>query len=572
MQSGCKPTLEIVLRRSHPPAVPSPIKAVLFPALWFWLGAYAGLGASELPVLILANRDDPESLTLARFYAEKRGLPQEDIVALPMPLTEEITWEQFVVTVWNPLLKLGIERGWFFAARKGTQDAVGRDRIVSSGHRLRALAICRGVPLRIAHDPARYDPKTNPLTTNPSMQTTEAAVDSELALIACEDAPIAAFVPNPLFGLDAPLALQLEQILPVGRLDGPTLADAKGLVEQALVAERDGLAGRAYVDIGGPHRQGDAWLEACVPELQGLGFEVEVDRAPATLAEGVRFDAPALYFGWYAGSLNGPFADPDFRFPPGAVALHIFSFSASTLRSPNQGWCGPFIAKGVAATFGNVGEPYLEFTHQPPLLLRALARGEPLGRAALYSINALSWKGVVLGDPLYRPFAVSAEAQWARRKSLPAETELYARLRRMRQLSAAGRNDEALALGTAGLAQNPGLPLALSLAALRRTAGDTTGARSALQPFTHLKRVRRADRPLVLEAARGLHAAGDARGAVECLRRLLDDTTLPRELRLSSLVAGVEFARAAREMELAGRWSLEHATLTAPPPAPATKP
>jgi len=549
-----------------------PFFAVLLYAILLVSGAGARLGASELPVVILANRDDPESLTLARFYAEKRGIPETDIVALPLPLTEEITWDQFVVTLWNPFLEVAIKRGWVFATFKGTRDAVGRDRIVSSGHRLRALVICRGVPLRIAHDPARYDPKTNPLTANPSMQTTEAAVDSELALIACEDAPIAAFVPNPLFSQDAPLALQLEQILPVGRLDGPTLGDAKGLVEHALVAERDGLAGRAYVDIGGPHPQGDTWLEACVPELQGLGFETDIDRAPATLADGVRFDAPVLYFGWYAGNLNGPFADPDFRFPPGAVALHIFSFSASTLRSATQGWCGPFIAKGVTATVGNVGEPYLEFTHQPPLLLRALARGEPLGRAALYSINALSWKGVVLGDPLYRPFAVSADAQWARRKSLPAETELYARLRRLRQLTTAGRPDEALALGAAGLAQNPGLPLVLSLAALRRTAGDAAGARSALQPFTKLQRVRRADRPLVLAAARELQAAGDARGAVECLRRLLEDATLPRELRLSSLVAGADFARAAHEMGLAGRWSQEHATLTAPPPTPPVKP
>ena len=531
-------------------------------------GAGGRLAAAELPVVILANRDDPDSLALARHYAEKRGLPESDIVALPLPLTEQITWDEFVVTLWNPLQRLSIERGWIFASRPGARDAVGRDRIITSGHRLRALVVCRGVPLRVAHDPARYDPKTNTLTANPSLRTTEAAVDSELALLACDDAPIAAFVPNPLFRQDTPSSLLLEQILPVGRLDGPTLADAKALVDRALVAERDGLAGRAYVDIGGPHRQGDVWLEDCVPELQRLGFETDVDRAPPTLADGVRFDAPALYFGWYTGSLNGPFSDPDFTFPPGAVALHIHSFSAATLRSPTQGWCGPLVAKGVTATFGNVGEPYLEFTHQPQLLLRALARGEPLGRAALYAINSLSWKGVVLGDPLYRPFVVAADDQWSRRKQLPPATELYARLRRMRQFAAAGRSDEALALGSAGLAQNPGLPLVLTIASLRRASGDEAGARLALQPFVALKRIRRADRPLVLVAARELHATGDARGAVDCLRRLLDDSTLPRELRLAGLVAGAEAARAARDMTLASRWATEHAALTAPPPAP----
>ena len=545
-----------------------PLLAAVFCVLVLGLGAGGRLAAAELPVVILANQDDPDSLALARHYAEKRGLPETAIVALRLPLTEQITWDEFVVTLWNPLLRLAIERGWIFASRPGARDAVGRDRIISSGHRLRALVVCRGVPLRIAHDLARYDPKTNPLTANPSLRTTESAVDSELALLACDDPPVAAFVPNPLFRQDDPSALLREQILPVGRLDGPSLAEAKGLVDRALVAERDGLAGRAYVDIGGPHRQGDLWLEECLPELRTLGFETDVDRAPGTLADGVRFDAPALYFGWYTGSLNGPFADPDFRFPPGAVALHIHSFSAATLRSPAQGWCGPLVAKGVTATFGNVGEPYLEFTHQPQLLLRALARGEPLGQAALYAINSLSWKGIVIGDPLYRPFAVSADEQWRRRKTLPPETELYARLRRMQGLATAGQAEEALAVGAAGLVQNPGLPLSLALGSLRRADGDASGARLALQPFVAIKRIRRADRPLVLVAARGLHAAGASRDAVDCLRRLLEDTTLPRQLRLDALLAGAEAARAAREMNLASRWATEHAALTAPPPAP----
>ena len=183
------------------------------------------------------------------------------------------------------------------------------------------------------------------------------------------------------------------------------------LVDHALVAERTGLAGRAYVDIGGIHPDGDRWLESTAKQLAELGFDLDVDRDPTTLPVTARFDAPALYFGWYANDLNGPFALPSFQFPPGAIALHIHSYSARTVRSATEAWCGPLVARGVTATVGNVFEPYLQLTHDPSLLLRALARGMTFGEAATYAIPALSWQGVAIGDPLYRPFAVPLATQ-----------------------------------------------------------------------------------------------------------------------------------------------------------------
>lgn len=516
---------------------------------------------------ILANRDDSESMELARHYAERRGLPDTAIIALSMPLGEQITWPEFVARIWNPFVHEAVDRGWLLASFTRATDPVGRLRIISAGHRLDALVICRGVPLRIAHDPALYDPASNPLTQNAALQTNEASVDSELALFAADNPPIAALVPNPLFNLDRPSSFALEQIVPVGRLDGPSLSDAKGLVDRALEAEGFGLAGRAYLDAGGPHRRGDEWLEACIPDLASLGFETDVDRDRASIAPHARFDAPALYFGWYEGNLNGPFTAPGFRFPAGAIALHIHSFSATTLRSPTRGWTGPLVARGVTATVGNVAEPYLEFTHQPHLLLRALARGEPLGRAALYSINALSWKGIVVGDPLYRPFLVSAEEQWRAREALPPATETYARIRRMRLLAAAGRGEETLALGTAGMRQNPSLPLALSLAGLQLSAGDPPGARRSLAVFGALPSWRPVDHPLVLAAARSFQAAGDAASGVKLVERLLAEASLSPAFRIEILRQGMPIALAALDFGRAGRWEAELARLTAPPPA-----
>ncbi len=540
---------------------------VLFGPLCPRLAAASAQAAPR--VAILANRDDPDSVSLAHYYARRRGLPETSILALPMPLTEQITWEQFVTAIWNPLLREALKREWLLASPTGALDPIGRTHILSSGHRLDALVICRGVPLRIAHDSARYDPKTNPLTANTSLQTNEASVDSELAVLPAEGPPVAALLPNPLFNQDKPMSFDLEKIIPVGRLDGPTLDDAKGLVDHALIAERDGLAGRAYLDLGGPHAQGNEWIEACLPQLKALGFETDVDRVAGTPSDSgtfrasARFDAPVLYFGWYAAAMNGPFAEPGFRFPAGAIAVHIHSFSAKTLRSPTEGWTGPLVAKGVTATVGNVGEPYLQFTHQPHLLLRALARGETLGRAALYSLNALSWKGILVGDPLYRPFAVSSEDQWARRAELPPATENYARLRRMHLLDAAGKREEAIALGVAGLAQHPSLALALTLAGLQKDAGDQAAARRSLGVFSVLRKIPPSDRPLALAAIRAFQAAGDSTAGFKLAKRLLDDAALPRDFRLAALLAGAELARAAGETSQASAWAAEHALLTA---------
>src|SRR5690606_10217310 len=104
------------------------------------------------------------------------------------------------------------------------------------------------------------------------------------------------------------------------------------------------------------------------------------------------------------GSMNGPFRRKDFKFPPGAVALHIHSFSATTLQSDKKAWVGPLVSRGVTATVGNVYEPYLQFTHNPILFFRGLASGLTLAEAAYISLPAVSWQTITVGDPLYRPF------------------------------------------------------------------------------------------------------------------------------------------------------------------------
>ncbi len=377
-------------------------------AAWLLLGLASLAVAVSDPaahLVILANSREPESVALAHFYAQQRGVPVENILALPLPEEETITWRQFIDEVYQPVQDELYRHGWLEGTASTLLDRFGRKRYAFTGHRLSYLVTCRGVPLRLTNDPALLTEAKHLI--EPYVKN-ESAVDAEFSLLALGNYDPTGPLPNPLFNLHGPESLDAMQVVKVSRLDGPTWESARHLVISALAAERTGLVGRYYVDIGGPHAEGDLWLRQTLGQLRGLGMDGDVESTPATFSADARFDSPVLYFGWYAGDLNGPFAVPGFVFPAGAIAEHIHSYSAQTLHSDTQGWCGPLVARGVTATVGNVFEPDLKFVHRPNLLLEALVRGDNFGDAAYYALPALSWQEVAIGDPLYRPFAKNA--------------------------------------------------------------------------------------------------------------------------------------------------------------------
>jgi uncharacterized protein (TIGR03790 family) len=442
-------------------------------------------------------------------------------------------------------------------------DPVGRRKFAPLGHKIFALVVCRGVPLRIAHDPA-LAADALPFTRRGEFRTNQGGVDSELSLIAAGTPAINAFIPNPLFQNAAPNDHELSQIVRVSRLDAPSFEAANALVDLAVRAEQSGLLGRAYVDIGGAHPVGDSWLETVAGQLDKLGFDLTVDREPTTFSSTARMDAPVLYFGWYAGNLNGPFTPTAFCFPPGALAFHIHSYSALTLRSINQGWVGPLLARGATATVGNVYEPYLELSHHPQLFLRALARGATLVEAAYFALPAVSWQPVLIGDPLYRPFAVSLETQLENPAALPPRLAGYAALRRMRQLEAAGRTADALAYGSTAQRQSPNLALGLGLAQRYLSAGDDLAATQALGFAPLLRSFQPDEWGLAAAAAELLAATRRPVPAVEIYATILASRDLPPETRLAWLPRALAVARIANNDARVVEWTKALATLASP--------
>jgi len=529
------------------------------------LMARAAAADADLParVVILANARQPESIALAGYYAEHRGIPRANIIALPLPEEETVSRAQFTAEVWQPLQDELYRRGWIEGTSSSLLDRFGRKRYAFTGHRISYLVVCRGVPLRIDNDPVLL---ATPAKFTRQFNKNEAAVDSELSLLALGDYDLTGLLNNPLYAQDGPLTLDAAQVVKVSRLDGPTWENARHLVDAALAGERLGLIGRYYVDLKGPHSDGDVWLQAAQGQLDALGFDGDVEATPATFESGARADAAVFYFGWYAGQLDGPFAAAGFAFPAGAIAVHIHSYSAHTLRSATAGWCGPLVARGVAATVGNVFEPYLQLTHRPDLLLRALVSGRNFGDAAYYALPVLSWQAVTIGDPLYRPFRVTLAEQLARLDQLPPGLAPYVLIRQAGLRVRQGDRAAALAALQEAQRQKPDLAVGLALARLLTAEHEHKGSVEALAFARRAAQFTPAEWPLARAAAGLLSAEGEAAGAAAIYATLSRVPAPTMEAQGAMLAEGQAAAEAAGNDSLAAEFGRQRAELAAPPP------
>ena len=251
-----------------------------------------------------------------------------------------------------------------------------------------------------------------------------ASLDSELSLVYWPDGyELLRWQPNYLRGsYDNSQLRKAFPTLMVARLDGPDLKTAKRLIDDAIAVEKaGGLTGKAYIDARGlttlegpPLEPGsypdyDRALLVTAKGLEGLKDESDEPRFEVTLNDQAELFAPgqcpdaALYCGWYS---LAKYVDA-FDWKQGAVAYHLASAEAVTLKeTDSQAWCKKLLQDGVAATIGPVGEPYLVAFPRPNEFFALLVQGElPLVEVYYRTQPFNSWMMVLIGDPLYRPYA-----------------------------------------------------------------------------------------------------------------------------------------------------------------------
>ena len=352
---------------------------------------------------VLVNSDRPDGLAIAQVFMARRGIPATNLISLPLGPAETLGWADYSTKLLGPLRAQLLAKGLLAGQPEAATDARGRAGFVPTAEaRLRWLVLIHGVPLRIAPSGLK------PLNAANPVKGDHASVDSELATIALPNLDPEGARPNPWFGhADA----AGDGYIRTARLDGPTANATLEALRGAWAAEDQGLRGRAYVDVGGPYQEGDDWFRACIPLLTALGWAPDVEPTREQFSPQARGDAPAWYLGWYSQQPTGKFGRPTTRLAPGAIALHLHSFSATTLRDPAAGWTPWLVQQGAGLTFGNVYEPYLSLTVRPERLIEALRDGMSAGEAAWFATPAVSWQGIILGDPFYQPFARPLEDQ-----------------------------------------------------------------------------------------------------------------------------------------------------------------
>jgi len=357
-------------------------------------------------VVVLYNSAVPESVALAKSYQQARSIPTVNLIGLEMPDREEITRQEYDDLIRKPLRDEFEKRVWWrLAPAEGNVE-------VAVENRMQVMVCMRGVPLKIARvvaaEAAEKKPAAageKPQVEQPLAVANEASVDSELSILSWSGHPLNGPLKNAFFESKQGIEdVSLPYLMLVGRVDGPNYAICERMIRDAVATEKHGLWGRAYIDLAQFHPEGEAWLRACAFQSADAGIPVIMHPWKEVFSKNYPMAEASTYFGWYEWNACGPFAQGNFRMRPGAVAVHLHSFSAATVRSETSNWCGPLLARGAAVTLGNVYEPYLGMTHRLDLLQDRLLQGFSWIEAAYASIPVVSWQGVVLGDPLYRPY------------------------------------------------------------------------------------------------------------------------------------------------------------------------
>ncbi len=405
-------------------------------------------------IFLLVNKNLPASKEVAEHYCKQRRVPTENVIVLDVPITEDISRKDYNTKIVGPirealkekkeqarvllsihgmplrvggsepnqeereqLKKLDAQIKDKQAANKALQDATTALEKTREGvNALEIRAFLRAQKDLVARQQAELT-GLNRRRGHLAHAESQACVDSELMLLWWDNYELRRWVVNPLYWQVPKEAREKAQrVVLTCRLDGPTPAIAKRLVDDAIATEKKGLEGKVYVDARGirydPKSDPGFGYGGYDESMREMAMLLEKEaKLPVVLDDKNELFKPnacgecALYCGWYS---HANFIDCC-RFVPGAVAWHLASSEAVSLRRPDvKYWCKNLLEKGACATLGPVAEPYTIGFPKPAEFFGTLATGkytlvESYGR----TVMLISWMGCLVGDPLYNPFGKS---------------------------------------------------------------------------------------------------------------------------------------------------------------------
>jgi uncharacterized protein (TIGR03790 family) len=423
-------------------------------------------------VYIVVNKNVPDSQVIADHYCAKRRVPADHVLALDLPKGEDISRTDFDAQLAAPLREwLGERRDqakvlltvYGVPLRVGGQlptlaESAEIEKIrqeiapiqreqkqldqkikglepkaknAPQSEAARELALARRQKQEVDNQLRSREERRKRM----SYEESHAAVDSELSLLWHEKHELRRFMVNPLnFQITPEERESQPPMLMTCRLDGPNVELVKRLIDQAVETEAKGLDGKVYVDARGlkytpPDGYAYGGYDESMREMAALleqegKLTVTLNDKPELFASGECTDC-AMYCGWYS---VGNYVDCC-RFVPGAIAWHLASFEAVSLRDPkSKQWCKNLLVDGAAATLGPVAEPYAVGFPKPAEFFGSLATGKyTLVEAYWRTETFTSWMMVLVGDPLYNPYLKSPKLKIEQVRPSPAGSHFLIR-------------------------------------------------------------------------------------------------------------------------------------------------
>jgi len=403
-----------------------------FAILSIFLAAGTGYALEPDQILIIANSDALASVRIAQYYCAKRAVPSSNILALPLgvtlndtisrfdyekklaePIRRKLASPEFAGKIRCLLTTYGVPvRVEGRGVLKGEEEKLQQLKKLVEQEKVQLEYLEQAGSTMLIQQKKNVAGKLVQLQSDIDLivgKETNASVDSELSMVLFGNYELYRWQTN---RLRYKMPYWDYKSLMVCRLDGPGENIAIGLVDKALAAEKKGLRGIAYVDWGYSEKNKNPLFVHYDQSLRDLAFTIRTqtqipvveERTSGLFAEG-QCRSAILYCGWY--SLK-KYVD-SFDFVDGAIGYHIASWEAVNLRDPNSSqWCPAMLLDGITATLGAVDEPYLQAFPEPKSFFTELFDGYCLVEAFYRTKPYNSWQLILIGDPLYKPFRITA--------------------------------------------------------------------------------------------------------------------------------------------------------------------
>ncbi|MCB1935428.1 MAG: TIGR03790 family protein [Nitrosomonas sp.] len=322
-------------------------------AIWC-VFSVSGLDAAVMPeqIAVIANKNDAESLEIARYYQQKRNIPDENIIRMEFPLTNSMGSHLF--------------------------NALRQQIYAQTPDHVQFYVFAWSKPYKVA-----------------CMSITSAMTfgfDRKHCAHGCSPTE-----PSVYFNSHSSLPYDDFKIRPAMMLAGSSMKQIKAMIDRGVQSDGMFPNGTAYlVSTTDKARNVRSYVYETVKQAFSDRINIEIVQADA-----LEEKQDVLFY--FTGRAEVDAVETNY-YLPGAIADHLTS-SGGVLFGDHQMSLLKWLDAGVTASYGTVMEPCAfpqKFPH-PGIVIERYTRGESLIEAYWKSV-AWPGQGLFVGEPLAAPF------------------------------------------------------------------------------------------------------------------------------------------------------------------------